>query len=238
MWLVAGSATAKTLQEINLLTGKIVEIVPIGAEADSLAESPEGTLAVGYSTPAGSVEFRNSSSGALIHAVTVGAPVKAIAAGDGTTFYVLNGNATETSVDTVSSTGAAEPPSIGVALNTIGLAAGSAGDALFLLQNSGTVVDTPLGGAPGQTLANATFSVGSAPIQLAVSPDGSTLFILKNSGSTINVGVFSVATERQLRVLPAPAHSVDVVTSLDGAHFYALVGTPRIGNIQVYPVDG
>ena len=73
-------------------------------------------------------------------------------------------------------------------------------------------------------------------MQFALSPDGSTVSVLKGAGDTINVGVFNAANERQLRVLPAPAHGVTVVTSIDGAQFYVLVGTPTIGNIQVYPV--
>jgi len=237
MWLLAGAASARTLQEINLLTAKIVKIVPINADADSVVESSGGLLAVGYASPGGAVEFRNGSSGALVHAVTIGAPVKAIAdGGDSTTFYVLSGNGTEDSVSAVSSVGSPEPPGVSVPLATIALAVGNAGGQLYLLQNSGTVVDTPLGPAIGQPLASASFFVGDGAVQLALSADGSLLFVLKGSGNAMNIGVFNVDTEQQRKVLPAPSNSIDVLASIDGTHIYVLVGTPTVGNIQVYPV--
>jgi hypothetical protein len=237
MWLVAGSPTAKTLQEINLLTGTIVKVVPIGADADSVVESPTGLLAVGYSGTSGPVEFRSGSSGSLIHAVTVGAPVKAIAPGsDGTTFFVLSGTSTETSVNVVSTTGSTEPPSTGVSLNTIALAVGTNDDQLYLLESSGSVAVTPLGLPAGQTPANGSFFVGTEPERLALSADGSLLFVLKGSRDGSNIAVFNAATGQQRKVLPAPADSVDVLTSIDSTHIYVLVGTPTVGNIQVYPV--
>jgi len=238
MWLLAGSTTARNLQDINLLTGKIEKIVPIGADADSIVESSDGFLAVGHSSTSGLVEFRDGSSGALLSSVAVGAPVKAIADGaDGTTFYVLNGTATETSVNTVSSTGAAEPPSVGVALNTIAMAVG-ADNQLYLLNDLGSVTDMPLATATKKPTASSNFFVGDGALQLALSPDRSTLFVLKGTGNAMNVGVFSVETERQLRVLPAPANGVDLLVSIDGSHIYVLVGTPTVGNIQVYQVGG
>jgi hypothetical protein len=237
MWLIAGSATAKTLEEINLLSGNILKVVPVGASADSVVESPTGLLAVGYSSANGPVEFRSGSSGSLTHAVTVGAPVKAIASGsDGTTVYVLSGTGTETSVNVVSTTGAAEPASIGVSLSTIALAVGTHDDQLYLLESSGSVVVTPLGVPAGQTPANASFFVGTEPERLALSADGSLMFVLKAAGAGSNIGVFNAATGQQRKVLPAPANSVDVLTSIDSTHIYVLVGTPTVGNIQVYPV--
>ena len=138
MWLLAGSPTAKTLQEINLVSGKIGHIVPVGADADSLVESSTGILAVGYSGASGPIEFRDSVSGALLHSVTVGTPVKELSAGaDGTTFYALVGTPTEISVTTVSSAGAIEPPTFGVAVDTVSLAVSSTNDQLYLLESSG-----------------------------------------------------------------------------------------------------
>jgi hypothetical protein len=237
MWLVAGSATAKTLQEINLVSGTIEKIVPIGAKADSVVESPTGVLAVGYSAANGPVEFRSGTSGSLLHAVTVGAPVKAVASGsDGTTFFVLSGNSSETSVNTVSATGAAEPPSIGVSLSTIAVAVGTGDDQLYLLQSSGSVVVTPLGVPAGQTPASGSFFVGNDPHQLALSADGSLLFVLKGSESSPNIGIFNAATGQVRKVLPAPANSVDLVTAIDNAHIYVMIGTAAVGNIQVFPV--
>ena len=238
MWLLAGSSTAKTLQEINLVSGTIEKIVPIGANADSVVESPTGVVAVGYSSANGAVEFRSGTLGSVVRTVSVGAPVKAIASGgDGTTFYVLSGTTSETSVNDVSSTaGAVEPPSIGVSLDTIAFVVGAGDDELYLLQSSGSVIITPLGVATGQTAANGSFFVGADPRQLALSADGSLLFVLKGPRSRPNIGVFNAATGQVRKVLPAPANSVDLVTAIDNAHIYVMVGTTVVGNIQVFPV--
>jgi hypothetical protein len=235
MWLIAGLVNAKTLQQINLVTDKVEQIVPIGLDADSLVESSTEILAIGYST--GSVEFRNGSSGALLSTTTVGAPVKAIAVGsNGTTFFVLNGTSTSTSVTELSANGAAEPPSIGVSLGTIALAVATNGGKLYLLQSSGSVIDVPLSVTGAESSASATFFVGPAPVQMALSGDGSTLFVLKGTGTNMNVSVVDVGTERQTGVLPAPANSVGVLASLDSSDIYVLVGTQTAGNIQVFPV--
>jgi hypothetical protein len=234
MWVVAGPGAAQNLQQVDLVSGQINKIVPLGTEADSVVESTSGTLAVGYADPGGKVEFRDGSSGALVSSVNVGAPVKAIAEGPtASTFYVLNGTATTTSVTTVSSTGSAEPPSIGVASNTVALAANL--DQLYLLNDLGSVTELSLS-TSGQPTANGSFFVGDGALRLALSPNGTSLFVLKSTGSAMNVGVFNVATEEQGQVIPAPANGVGLAVSIDGAHVYVLVGTPTLGNIQVFPV--
>jgi len=43
MWLLAGSSTAKTLQELNVTTGKIALIVPESASAVSVAQLSSGS---------------------------------------------------------------------------------------------------------------------------------------------------------------------------------------------------
>jgi hypothetical protein len=238
MWLLAGAPTAMTVQQIDLVTGKIALIVPISANAVSLAESSTGVLAVGYNTPTGLVEFRNGTTGAVVSTLTVGAPVKDIAAGsDGTTFFVLDGSATVTTVNVISSTHAAVPPAIGVSLDATAVALGPNDGQLYVLERSGSVDDITLGTDGAETGTNVNFPVGPSPAQMALSGDGSTLFVLKGAGSDMNVGVFNVGTERQTKVLPAPTNSVNVQVSLDATQIYVLVGTPTVGNIQVYPVD-
>jgi hypothetical protein len=161
--------------------------------------------------------------------------VQSIANGDnGTTFDVLDGSSASTSVTIVSSAGAAEPPSIGVAIDSIALVAGP-DNQLYLLDDLGTVTNLTLS-ASGQTTASGSFFVGDGALQLAVSPDGSSLFVLKGTGNAMNVSVYDIATEQQVRLLPAPANAVGLVVSIDGTHIYVLVGSPTVGNIQVYPV--
>jgi len=83
-----------------------------------------------------------------------------------------------------------------------------------------------------------SYKIGVTPIQLAISPSGTTLYVLRSTATADNVAVVDVATEAQVRALPAPAHSVGVEASLDGHSLYLIVGTGTYGNIQVFALPG
>jgi hypothetical protein len=236
MWLLVGSASVKTIQEISLTDGSVIHLVPVSNDATAIAESTGGTLAVGYGNPSGTVELRSGSSGGLTRTTTVGQPVKDIAVqGDTDIFFVLDGTATVTTVNALSAPGQPVLPAIGVELDSIALAVAPDGTDLYLLESSGTIDDVPVASSK-TNLASSQFFGGVRARQLALSGDGTTLFVLKDVRGGANVGVFNVATEQQKKVLPAPAGSVDLVPSLDGRHLYLLIGTPTVGNIQVVPV--
>jgi hypothetical protein len=234
MWLLARSHGVANLQQLNLTTNKVSQVIPESVNAESISQSPSGVIGVGIATAAtGSLELRNGSSGALLATVAIGAPVKGVFAGsDGSTFYVLNGNATSASVTLVSSQTAKSSISVPVPLDTIAIAVDPTGQNLFAVRSGGKLDEITIGNGS----VASSFSVGSNPIQLAVSPSGSTLYVLKGTASAANVGVINVATGAQTRALPAPADSVAIQASLDGQSLYLIVGTPTIGNVQVFPV--
>jgi WD40 repeat protein len=237
LWVLAGTPADKTLQEINLLSGKVQRIVPVAGGASTLAQSLTGTLAVGYGDSDGTVEFRDGSTGSLLSLVTVGAPVKDISAqGDTSTFFVLDGTTSVTTVNAVNSAGQAVPPAIGVALDTVALAATPDGSQIYLLEHSGFVTDATVHTGKIKS-ASSSFFAGKDAVQLALSDDGSNLYVLKSISSGANIGIFNVSTEEQTGVIPAPAHSTGLVGSIDGTHIYVLVGTPTVGNVQVFPID-
>jgi len=62
--------------------------------------------------------------------------------------------------------------------------------------------------------------------------------VLRSTPTADNVAVVDVATESQVRALPAPTHSVGVQASLDGHSLYLVVGTATYGNIQVFALPG
>ncbi len=235
MWLLAESGQAATLQELNLDSGKIQTIVPESTAAKALVQSPSGVVAVGVATGAtGAVELHNGSSGAMVATVPVGAPVKGLAAGaDGTTLYVLNGNATSASVTLVNLQTDHTSVSVPVPLATTAIAVQPTGQELYALTAAGTVDEINVGNGS----VTGRFSVGSDPVQLAISSSGSTLFVLKRAGSGTNVGVVQLATERQVRVVAAPAGCVDIQLSEDGQQIYDVVGTATYGNVQVFPLS-
>ncbi len=237
MWVLDRTNGVANIQQVDLVSGKVTEIVPVSANADSLSQSSSGILGVGIGTgTAGALELRNGTSGALIATVPVGASVKDVFAGaDGSTFYVLNGNASSSSVTLVNTTTHQPSVSVPVPLDTIAIAVDPSGANLFALQAAGTVDQITIG--TGQVAG--IFTVGRHPVAVAVAPQGGTIYVLKHAGpSVMNVGVIDVNTERQLRVIPAPSNAVDIQLGLDGRSIYDLVGTTSYGNIQVFPLPG
>jgi hypothetical protein len=236
LWFLAGSPTTKVISEISLVTGKVARTIPVADDASAIAESATGTVAVGFSDAGGTLQFRDGTTGEVVNTVTVAQPIKQIAAeGSTSNFFVLDGTVSATTVNAMSANGAQVPGALGVPLDTVSIAVTADGANVYALESSGRVVEIPE--QTGTTrLASSSFFVGRGAMAIALSDDGSTLFVLKTVKGGSNVGVFDLSTEQQLRALPAPANSVYVVPSIDGAHLYLFVGTPTVGNIQVIPV--
>jgi DNA-binding beta-propeller fold protein YncE len=234
MWLLANTGGTADLQQLNLTTGQIAQVVPVPAGSAALAQSPSGLLGVGLATSStGAVEFLNGASGAPVATVPLGAPVKGVAAGaDGVTFYVLNGTPTSVSVTLVDSRTDKVSITVPAPLDTVAIAVDPQGQHLFALRSGGEVDEITV--ATGAVTS--TFSVGSHPVQLVTSDTGGTLYVLKEAegGGSGVVGVITVATEEQRAALPAPAHSVGLQLAPDGQSMYVVVGTPTIGNVQQF----
>jgi hypothetical protein len=234
MWLLAQSHGTANLQQLNLSTSKVDQIVPESTSANSISQSSSGVLGVGTATATtGALELRNGSSGVLLATVPIGAPVKDVFAGaDGATFYVLNGNAASASVTLVNSQTDKTSVSVPVPLDTTAIVVDPSGVNLFALGSGGKVHEITIG---SQTIA-ATYPVGANPVALAISTSGAKLYVLNGHSSISNVGVIDVATQRQTEALPAPANAVRVQVSVDGQSLYDIVGTPAYGNVQVFPI--
>jgi len=236
MWLLARVPGAADLHLLNLTTAKVTQVVPATASSVVVAQSPSGLVGVGLATgTTGALELRNGSSGVLVSTVPLGAPVKDVFAGaDGTTFYVLDGTPTSASVTLVNSQTGKASVSVPVPLDTVAVAVDPAGQTLFTAGSSGTIDQIAIGSGT----VTGSYKIGVTPIQLAISPSGTTLYVLRSTATADNVAVVDVATEAQVRALPAPAHSVGVEASLDGHSLYLIVGTGTYGNIQVFALPG
>jgi hypothetical protein len=235
MWLLARTLTAANIRPLDLATGKATGIVPVSATADALTELSTATVVVGTGTvTTGSIELRNGTSGALETVIPVSDPVKSLAPGaNGTTVYALEGTpATEavavidTNTDKVTST-------VPVSSNTIAISASVDGTELYGVQSDGMIRQYAVAG--GKALAQ--FKVGTSATQVAVSPDGSTLYVLKGAGRGFNVAVVNVATERDVKAVPAPSNSIGLTMTPDGSTLYVGVGPSKIGNIQAYSIS-
>ena len=231
-WALAGDAASKGLFDINLADGNGIGSVSVSNAARSVTESLSGVigLALGMSNT-GALELLDGGTGKVIRTIPLGAPARDVIVGtDGATFYVLNGTAKSASVTVVNSKTGGVQGTIPMPLNTVSIAPDSLGVSVYALQPDGQVSQIAVAG--GQIMTK--FVTGPGARSIALSPDGSTLYVLRNAGEDANVALVNTATESVQQVLPAAAHSVQVLVSADGSELYQLVGTSSYGNIQVF----
>lgn len=231
LWALAGDRASKGLFELSLTTGHVAGSIPVSNAARSVTESLSGVVGLALATHStGALELFNGSTGTPIRTIQLGAPARDVVAGsDGATFYVLNGTSRSASVTVVNSHDGSVQGTVPVPLDTVSVVPDTNGSGLYALQPSGQVSEIAVAG--GRILSG--FPVGGTARSLAMSPDGSTLYVLKDTGDDANVAEVNLATEGVQRVVPAAAHSVQLLVSADGQQLYQLVGTPQYGNIQV-----
>jgi DNA-binding beta-propeller fold protein YncE len=229
---LAGNPSARTLQQIDIVSHAHLTVLAAPASATAVAETATGVLGLGLASPnGGAVQLRSSATGALLQTVAVSAPVVALAAGTtGAALFVLEATATAANVIVLDSATGHVLRRVPVPLLAVAVTPGPAQTTVWVLQPDGLVDQVGLGNGTLMT----QFSIGNSGRALALSPDGSTLYVLKGRGSIRNVAVVDLATESVLRVLPAPLGAVGLVLSPDGSTLYDLVGTAAMGNIQAF----
>lgn len=230
IWVLAGTRRVRTINEIDLATGRQRAAIGVSNAARAVAQSSTGSLAVGLgSARAGAVELR-SASGALTGTIPVGAPVICLAFGDdGTTLYVLDGRAKTRSVTVIDTSTHRVTGTIGLPSDARSIVPTPNQRAIWSLQASGALQETSL----STRKPIESFPIGSPGIAVASSPNGGVLYALKGTPGTANIAVISAATEQIRRVLPAAADSVALGVSLDGSQLYDFVGSPSYGNVQI-----
>jgi DNA-binding beta-propeller fold protein YncE len=232
VWALAGDAASKGLYDINLADGNGIGSVSVSNAARSVAESLSGVIGLALGTPkTGALELFDGSTGKVTKTIPLGAPARDVIVGSGgATFYVLDGTAKSASVTIVNSQTGSVQGTIPMPLNTVSIAPDPQGVSVYALQPDGRVSQIAVAG--GQIMTS--FATGTGARSIALSPDGSALYVLRNAGDDANVAQVNIATESVRQVLPAAAHSVQVLVSADGNELYQLVGTSSYGNIQVF----
>lgn len=234
MWLLSGTARVKTLTSIDLSDGKTVRAVGVSSSASAVAQSPTGVLALGLATAhTGAVELLNATTGAEEGTVAVGAPVRSLAFGaDGVTLYVLDGDASSTSVTVVNTTTDKAVTSFGQPHDATSVVPDPSQSAVWTLDRSGVIEETSLSSYKPM----AAFPMGDPGLAIAAAPDGGLLYVLKGTAAGGNIAVVSTVTDSIKRLLPAAAGSVALALSPDGRMLYDVVGTPAVGNVQEIPL--
>jgi DNA-binding beta-propeller fold protein YncE len=235
MWVLAGTKGAKNLRPLNVASGSLAGAVPVSSSAVAVSESSSGLLSVGLSTQStGALQIRSGSSGALLSTIPIGAPVQKVAAGsDGSSFYVLNGNARSSSVTVLNAVDDKVDSEVPVPLGTAAVAPTASESSVYAVQPNGTL--SLVNVSNGQLTS--AFVVGSGATSLALSPDGSTMYVLRVLGSITEVAVVDLNTESVVRTLPAPSGATALELSPDGTSLYEVVDTATGSNLQIYTLS-
>jgi len=206
--------------------------ISVSSTARSVAQTATGVIGLALGTDrAGALELLDGQTGKLIRTVPLSAPAReVVVASDGTTFYVLTGWGSSSSVTIVDSQDGRVQGTVPVPLEAVSVAPDIQQTTLYVLQRDGRVSQISI--ADGKVAA--TFVVGDSGQSLALSPDGTALYVLKDTDAGANVAVVNVATESVQRVLPAPASCLEVLVSASGSQLYEVVGTASYGNVQIF----
>jgi DNA-binding beta-propeller fold protein YncE len=231
VWVLAGTARARTINQVSLSTKTQHQAVGVSSNARAVTQSSTGLIALGLATKTtGAVELLSGSAGSINATVPVSNPVLGLAFGDdGTTLYVLEGLAHVRSVAIVDTLTRKLERTIGLPSDAVAIVPTPDQKAIWSVQKSGVVQKTSL--TSGKPIS--AFPTDGPGIAIALSPNGGTLYVLKGTHATPNIAVISTATEVQKKVLPAASHSMSLGISLDGSELYDLAGTATYGNIQI-----
>lgn len=232
--MLGGSRHIKTLTEIRLSDGEVLNISPASASATSVAESVTGQIGLGLGTKKdGAIEFRSGGNGAVLGETPLAGPAISVTAGDdGTTFYVLNGHATRVGNDNVAVVSAQNhqvQKTVPAPANSVAVAVTPDQSSVYVLTKFGVISQISL--ADGDVLAQ--FGVNMIGIGLAMAPSGETLFVLGGPPDACVIARVDLATDSQDNAVPAAGNSVALAAGLDDRHVYNYVGTPQVGNVQI-----
>jgi DNA-binding beta-propeller fold protein YncE len=233
MWLLAG-ASSKGLFQMDSSTGHLTGSVSVSSAARSVAETSSGVIGLALGTGRTGALDLLSRTGKVYKTVPLPAPAREVVVGsDETTFYVLSGTGTTSSVTIVGSRTGRILGSVLMPSDAVSVVPDLPQTTIFALERNGLVDEIGITGSTVETKFKVV-SRGDIGQSIALSPDGSTLYVLKNAAGMSNIAEVDTGTEAVGKVLPAPAGCVQVLVSSSGGQLYDVVGTARYGNVQVF----
>lgn len=226
--MLAGPASSRAAYQMNLLDGQLVNHFPVSSNAQAIAQLPDGPVLVGVSTAtSGAIDVFNSETLQMTATWPLPGPIVQLRAGEGGVYALVEVGRTE-SIQQFSPTGV-HIRTLPVPSDTVAVAADPVNNRAYVLEANGVVSTV---NASGQTTT--VYKVSASGRDLVSDPATQQLFVLKGITSLSNISVISIQTQTTIGVLPAPASCVGIQISADGSQLYALVGNPRIGNVQVF----
>ena len=177
------------------MTGRLTGSVSVSDAARSVAETTTGIIGVALGTSrTGALELF-SSTGKPRRTVPLPAPARQVVVGsDGTTFYVLSGTATTSSVTIVGSRGGRILGSVPMPSDAVAVVPDVPQTDMYALERNGLVDEIDVTG--GKVVAKfKAGSKGDTGQSITLSPDGNTLYVLKNAGAVSNIAEVDTRTE-------------------------------------------
>jgi hypothetical protein len=234
MWLLASNLKGANLQRVREKDGRVLGIVPLPKEASTVSESSGGYLLVGLNGLAsGAVRILSAKGGATLGSIPTSGPViDMVTAADGVTAYILSKTRSARVVDVINLETRRIVSHVPVPLQTSSIAVSPDQMSMYSLEPNGLIslIDV------GTSRITDRFSTDSYARHLAASLDGTKLLVLKGALNANNVSVIDIVTQRTVAVVPAPANTVWIQSSLDGSQIVNFIGTPTMGNVQIFQI--
>jgi hypothetical protein len=234
-WVLTNTGTASNAQLLSVTTGKVTEIIPTSINSTSIAFGGMNMIAVGAgTTTSGFVSFYNVSTKVEMGVIATAGPVSAVCpVPNSKNFYAMISTPTSKAVQILNpSLMRLESFSLPLPSDAVSFVASADGGSIVVLKTGGKV--TYISTTTGQVTQ--TFQVGADPVAVAVNPDATRLYVLKGV-ETLNVAVIDTSTEAVLRAMAAPRNTHSIAVTSDGTSLIDFVGTPTIGNIQVFAAN-
>jgi DNA-binding beta-propeller fold protein YncE len=233
MWLLAGKSSLGLFQ-MDSSTGHLTGSVSVSGSARSVAETSTGVIGLAVGTDRTGALDLLTRTGKVYKTVPLPAPAREVVVGsDGTTFYVLSGTATTSSVTIVGSGAGRILGSVPMPSDAVSVVPDIPQTTIYALERNGLVDQIGITGGKVEAKFKAA-SRGDTGESIALSPDGGTLYVLKNAAGMSNIAEVDTGTEAVRKVLPAPASCVQILVSSSGGQLYEVVGTASYGNVQVF----
>ncbi|WP_298341551.1 hypothetical protein [Ferrimicrobium sp.] len=229
--VLAGTEHSKGVFLYDIADHQEIGSFSVSNLAQSITQLPNGDIAIGFGGGSVGAVQLYAESGRELASVPVAEPVLSLSVGsNGGSVLVLEGTSRARAVALLDVATRQASSTIPVALQTVAIASSlQTPNELYGLGSQGIVAVYTT--TTGQEIGD--FTVGHSGRALAMGPGGNHLFVLKGSAQIRNVAVVDLATERDVRVLPAPKGAVAIQTDLTSQHLIELASLPNAANIQV-----
>lgn len=236
VWIVAGLPNQRIVAEYSLESSQEIREFPVASSATSVADSLSGVLAVGFGDLAHSVGYINFYSDVYTNFITkleMPGPVMNLARfGSNGDILALVEIGAAKEIFLINPLDYQILSKINVSNLATAMATGYDPSSFFILESNGQVESVETSNGTPSSL----FKTAIVARAIATTQDRSVVLTLQCTPAYCNVVITDASTEQDLNALPAPAAATAIAIT-DNNYLIDTVGTPQVGNIQVFDVS-